>query len=82
MNDTALLARRAMARASEIRATRYRLVTAQIKRLLRHMKHYEVVDALCHYMQLDELEMIVVDIKAKERNARALAEKNRHRQAS
>lgn len=82
MTDVALLARRAREKGAEIREARFRCVTSGIKRELRHLRHYEIVDVLCHYMQLDELESILVDIKAKRKRADALAQKNRHRQAS
>lgn len=82
MTDMGELARRAIQKGREIHAARVRLATATVKRLLRHHKHYEVVDVLLYYMQLDEIESIIVDIRAKQRIANALAEKNRHRQAS
>lgn len=82
MADTALLARRAMAAASEIRAARYRLQLAALKRVLKGMSQHQTIEAICYYLQIDELDQIVFDLKAKQRRADALAAKNRHRQAS
>jgi hypothetical protein len=75
-------ARAAIARASEIRAARFRCATAGVKLELRHTPQNHIVEILCGYMQIDEIEMILADLKAKRKHAHALAAENRHRQAS
>lgn len=77
-----VLFEQARARANEIHAARLRCVMAKIKRLLRGQSQHACIDAICYYMQLDELESVATDLAAKQRSSNALAAQNRARQAS
>lgn len=65
MSDNALLARRALEAETTRRQARQRMLIASLNRHLKHMSRNDALTVVANYMNLDDLELMVVDIAAK-----------------